>query len=118
MSENPDLMFRAAWRRMEADHPKNALPLPRMLVKKKKPKIDLLLTPRNRRVALKGTEEATRVMDRIVALDAKPAYLYNGGGLWSRADAPVRAPPLSAKSPNTPTRPTRRAFGSSRPMRP
>ncbi len=35
-------------------------------------------------------KETVRVMDRIVALDAKPAYLYNGGAFWPRADAPDR----------------------------
>ncbi len=69
------------------------------------------------RVLTNLRKEMVRVMDRIVALDAKPDYLNNGGGLRPRANAPVRAPPASAEGPNTPARPARRGHGSNRPMR-
>ncbi len=92
MSKNRDLMFRAAWLLMEAVRPKSALPLPRILAKKKKPKIDWLVTLSNTCLALERIKETVRVMDRIIARDARPAYLYNGGVLWPRADAPGRPP--------------------------
>ncbi len=100
--KNPDLMFRAAWLWMEAERPKNALPLPRILAKKKKPKIDWLMTLSNTCLALEHMKEADRVMDRVIARDVKPVYLYNGGVLRPWADAPDRAMPHLQRLPRPP----------------
>ncbi|MCP4694403.1 MAG: hypothetical protein GY859_40610 [Desulfobacterales bacterium] len=37
-----------------------------------------LLTPCNTCMALERMKEAARVMERVIARDAKPDYLYNG----------------------------------------
>ncbi len=86
-------MFGASCLWMEADRARSALPLLRMSAKIRKPEIDWLSIPRNTCMVFKRMEEAARVMEVVIARDAKPDYLHNGGILQPRMNAPDRAPP-------------------------
>lgn len=91
MSNRPDLMFHAAWLWLEAEQPKNALELLKILSKQKKPKIEWLLVLANTCVTLKHFEDAARTMDRVITMEGKPEHLYNGGLLWLQMDRPGKA---------------------------
>ncbi|MCP4692189.1 MAG: hypothetical protein GY859_29355 [Desulfobacterales bacterium] len=78
VSRNPDLIFHAARLRIGADHPQNAFPLPRIPGKKKKLKIDGLVTLSTTCIALERMKEAARVMARVIARRARPDHLFNG----------------------------------------
>ncbi len=86
-------MFRVAWLWMEAERPQNALALPRILAKKKEPKINRPVTLSNICLALERMKEAVRVIGRVIAGDAKPDHHYNGEFLWPRAGAADRTQP-------------------------
>ncbi len=61
---------------MEADRPQNALSLPRILAKKKKPKIDWLLTLSDACMVPERMKEAGRIIDPaavLIELDRKKA---------------------------------------------
>ncbi len=91
VSKNHDLMFRLPPGGGRASQKRPSSPA--NPGKKKKSKIVWLLNLHNTCLALEHMKEAAEVMARVIARDAKPDYLYNGGVLWLRAGAPDRAPP-------------------------
>ncbi len=93
ISKKPDLLYQAAWLWLDIGRPQNALPLLEMLVQRKKVKTDWLLALCDIYMKLERIPEAAAVMDRVIAQDPKPEYLYNGGALWVQADKPKRALP-------------------------
>jgi len=93
ISGKSDLLFQAAWLWLDAEHPRKAMPLLETLARKKRVKTDWLLALCNVYVTLERIPEAAAAMDRIISVDEKPAYLYNGGALWLQAEQPGKALP-------------------------
>ena len=93
LKKDPALMFHAAWLWLEADRPKNALPLLESLARRKKPDVNWLLTLCNTYMTLKQDLKAAQTMERVIALDPSAENLYSGGLLWLQANRHKKALP-------------------------
>jgi tetratricopeptide (TPR) repeat protein len=86
-----DLWFHAAWLWLDADHPKKALVILEKLAQRKGPKVEWLVALANAYMILNRNRSAAVTMDRVIQMDPKPEYLYNGGVLWLHAEQPEKA---------------------------
>lgn len=95
VQNNPALLFHAAWLWTEMEKHNRARPLLETLAEKREPDKNwllLLVTVYNN---LQQAGKAALVMERVIAIDPAPGFLYNCGLLWLQDSKPERAlPPL------------------------
>lgn len=91
LDRDPELLYRAAWLWLDANHPSQALPLLKMLAATPRPRTDWLLALCHACMVLKQPADAAATMDAVIRRDDRPEYLYNGGLLWLQADRADKA---------------------------
>ena len=93
LKKDPALMFHAAWLWLEADRPKNALPLLESLAERKRPDVNWLLTLCNTYMMLDKNLKAAQTMERAVTLEPSSENRYSAGLLWLQANRHQKALP-------------------------
>ena len=84
MTKKSDEYFRAAQLWLQAEAPKNALPL--LLAEKPEPKVSWLLTLSGTHQRLDEIPEAAAAMERAAGISKKGEHYYRAAMLWQQAD--------------------------------
>ena len=86
MTKKSDEYFRAAQLWLQAEAPKNALPLLLLLAEKPEPKVSWLLTLSGTHQRLDEIPEAAAAMERAAGISKKGEHYYRAAMLWQQAD--------------------------------
>lgn len=91
LQNNPELLFHAAYLWHELEQPARALPLLKILAKKKHPEKNWLLLLAGVYNTLNQYTDAAVTFEWIIEVDPAPEYLYNCGVLWLQGENADRA---------------------------
>jgi len=91
VQNNPELLFHASYLWNELEKPKRALPLLKILAKKKTPEKNWLLLLAAVYNTLNQHANAALTFERVIEIEPAPGYLYNCGVLWLQAEKPDKA---------------------------